>query len=130
MKKLSYLGLLCLLSITALAQNSSSGNITGTQCVTIAVTNRGVVGLQVTGTWTGTIQPQVQIAGSGYVNIQVLPSTGAGAVSNITANGAYQANVSGYDQFKVCGATVSGTATVTAGSSAFMLLVPIARASY
>jgi len=91
-----------------------SGSITASQCVSIGVGNStSTVGIQVAGTWTGTLQPQIAIQGQAPVNAQVTPSTSSTAQSTITANGVYYANVAGGSTFYVCGNTVAtGTATV------------------
>ena len=109
--------LLLLLSSASLwAQNSAVGpiSITSTQCATIPVGDKGsTIGISVTGTWSGTLQPEVQIQNQPWTNTQVTPSTSTTAQSTITANGNYVASASGYDQFQLCGNTVgSGTATV------------------
>lgn len=95
------------------ASAQASGNITNAQCVTQGLSiSTSVVGIQVTGTWTGTLQPQVSVSGS-YVNTQVTPSTSNTAQATITANGVFYSNVGGATSFQVCGNTVgSGTATV------------------
>lgn len=91
----------------------SQGAITSSQCISIDVTNQSTVGIQVTGTWTGTLQPEIAVQGQTAQNIQVTPSTSSTAQTTITANGFYQARVAGGSTFFLCGATVaSGTANV------------------
>lgn len=81
--------------------------------MTVPVGNRGTVTFQVTGgTWTGTIQPQGVIDGNAAFNIQVIPFQSTTAQNTITANGIYTLTVAGLDLFKLCGATVTNTATV------------------
>lgn len=89
-------------------------SITSSQCATMDVSSQvSTVGIQVIGTWTGTLQPQLSIGGQAAQNMQVTPSTSAAAQSTITANGVYQAKVAGGSTFLLCGATVAtGTATV------------------
>ena len=83
------------------------------QCATIGVTNMSTVGIQVTGTFSATLQPEVSIAGQSPQNSQVTPSNSNTAQSTITTTGAYVASVGGYDTFLVCvSAYTSGTATV------------------
>lgn len=107
--------LVCLLAASlAQAQNAVGPvSITSSQCATISTQGRATVAILVSGTWTGTLQPQVIIQGQSAVNAQVTPSTSTTSQSTITANGAFTAVVSGYDTFQVCGNTVaSGTATI------------------
>lgn len=103
--------LLCLLGSVGWAQNSITGTVTGTSCLPINVSNRGVVGINVKGTWSGTLQAKVQVNAQGYNNLPTNITGGSG--STITGSGAFQAGVSGYDQFELCGATVTGTATIS-----------------
>ena len=98
------------------------GVINTTECVQIATDQKATVYLQVTGGWSGTIQPKVTIDGQAYVNVQVTPSTSSTAQNTITANGAYFANVAGYSLFTVCGATVA-----TAPANVFLNTSPAAR---
>lgn len=99
----------------SLAQ-SVSGSIpstAGSSCVTLNVDGEGIVGISVTGTWSGTLQAQVAIGGDAAQNVQVTPYSSSIAQSTITANGAFTANAVGATQFQVCGNTVSsGTANL------------------
>lgn len=102
---------------SAYAQNPVYGTITGTGCVTIDVNNRGVVGISVTNSssgsaWSGTIQPEVAIGGDPAQNAQVTPFSSSTAQNNITANGDYQAYITGANTFLLCGNTVTNTAQV------------------
>jgi hypothetical protein len=120
--------LLCLLSAVAAAQVTGAIPSTGggAGCVQISVGPKGSsVGITVSGTWSGTLQPEVSIQGQAAANTQVTPSTSSTAASTITANGTYfTVGVAGADTFLLCGNTVaSGTANVflnisTAGSAA------------
>jgi hypothetical protein len=91
-----------------------SGSITSNQCVSVDVSQTGsTVGIQVTGTWSGTLQPQITIQGNAPVNTVVTPVGSTTTQSTITANGGFTAAVAGASTFQVCGNTVgSGTATV------------------
>jgi hypothetical protein len=97
------------LSVQCLAQ---SVTVTGTGCASISVTSRATVGWQPTGSWTGTIQPKVSIAGQTAVNTTATPSTSTTAAATVTANGGYTTPVSGYTTLLFCGNTVTGTATI------------------
>jgi hypothetical protein len=108
---------LCLLvfcSLPIFAQTVGPFAITSNQCAPIGVSLfSSVVGIQVTGTWSGTLQPQAAIQGQAAFNVQVTPSTSTTAQATITANGAYFALVAGYSNLLICGNTVtSGTANV------------------
>jgi len=91
-----------------------SGSITSNQCVSVDVSQTGsTVGIQVTGTWSGTLQPQITIQGQSPVNTVVTPVGSTTTQSTITANGGFTAAVAGASTFQVCGNTVSsGTAAV------------------
>ncbi len=111
---------LCALGPPVFAQ--VTGSITsspGTACIKVDVgANTSTVGIQVTGTWSGTLQPEVAIQGQAAQNIQVVPSNSSTAQDTITADGIYVAKVAGANTFLLCGATVaSGTAVVYLNSS-------------
>jgi hypothetical protein len=87
--------------------------ITSTQCAMIATDQKGSVYIEVTGTWSGTLQPKAAISGQATFNVQITPSTSSTPQNTITANGGYWANVAGYSEFLLCGNTVaSGAANV------------------
>lgn len=127
MKRLVWAWILCAsLSPPVFAQVTGTiPTSPGTGCVNISV-GEGVatIGIQVTGTWTGTLQPQISVQGQAAANTQVTPSTSSVAQSTITGNGAFTAGVAGYSTFLLCGNTVnSGTANV------FLNATKAARAS-
>jgi hypothetical protein len=85
-------------------------------CVT--VTGLPTVGIQVTGTFTLTLTPEVAINGQSPQAAQVIPSNSSTAQSTITATGVYVAAVGGYDLFCLSTtAYTSGTATVQLNAS-------------
>jgi hypothetical protein len=99
------------------AQAKASGTIPssggGAACVSINVDAQATVAVQVTGTWTGTLQPEISVQGQAAANTQVTPSTSTTPASTITANGVYRSSVAGGSTFLVCGNTVaSGTANI------------------
>ena len=102
-----------LFSCSAFAQIVGPTSITAAQCAKIDTGGLATVGINVTGTWTGTLQPQGTILGQTAFNVTVVPSTSNTSQATITADGAYVAAVAGYSTFQLCGNTVaSGTATV------------------
>lgn len=110
--------LVLLLALPLVAQQVGPVSITSTQCATISVDQKASVGIQVVGTWSGTLQPQVSVGGQPRQNAQVIPPDSSTAQSTITTNGAYVARVSGYQSFALCGDTVgSGTANVYLNAS-------------
>jgi hypothetical protein len=113
MKKLFiWLIFLSVFPVSLKAQQSLSS--ASPPCAAIPVTGVATLGIQVTGTWSGTLQPEVSIGGNAFVNTQVTPSTSSTAQSTITASGAYIASVAGYDQFQICFTSyASGTAVIS-----------------
>jgi hypothetical protein len=77
-------------------------------------TFNGGVGVQLAGTWSGTLQTQISLDGTTYEGIVMRPvSTEVGAV-NMTQNGIYYANVIGAKNLRVTAtAWTSGTGAVT-----------------
>lgn len=114
MKKIIISLLLFASSLWAQLPNAPfSGTVTGSGCITVPVGNRGSVVFEVSGgTWTGTIQPQAVIDSGTAFNIQVTPLLSTTAQNTVTANGIYSTTVVGFDSFKLCGNTVTNTATV------------------
>lgn len=116
MKRWAILVLLC---SAAWAQNSISGTITASQCLTINTSNRAGVTVQVTGgSWTGVIQPNIETVSTsntenGFVATTVTQKGQTSSVSTITGNGVYSADVGGADKFQVCGNTVTNSAVIT-----------------
>lgn len=110
-----------LLAASCLAQSGPNKplSITGTQCVFVSVEGKATVAFQVTGSWSGTIQPQGAIDGQALSNFQVTPSTSRSPQSTVTGNGAFFTSVAGYSNFSLCGNTVTGTANVFVGVSRY-----------
>ena len=89
------------------------------QCASVSVAGYPTVGIQVTGTFSATLQPEVSIAGQSPQNTQVTPTTSATAQSTITTTGTYAAAVGGMDTFLLCVSSyVSGSAVVWLNPSA------------
>ena len=104
-----------------------SGAITNTQNVFISTYGAASVIFNITGTWTGTIQFQSQLADNSWVTATVYPVfTGGASVTQTSVNGEWQIPVGGMQAFRVLGNTVtSGTATANleAGAGAYSLFV-------
>jgi hypothetical protein len=88
------------------------------QCGAIRASNNSTVGIIVSGTWSGTLTPNMQIStasGAPTVAKKVVPVDSTTPQATITANGGYRADVAGFTQFNLCstGTWTSGTATVT-----------------
>ena len=112
-----------LLLCCGLAQGQKSGpfnlNTQGTSgsasCAVISLNpaTSSTVVINVSGTFSLTLQPAVQVQGQAVANVLVTPSTSTTAQSTITAAGAYYANVGPVNNFQVCvSAYTSGTAVV------------------
>jgi hypothetical protein len=93
---------------------TATGNITSTQSVTLTTPGGyGGFGVQVTGTWTGTLVIEVSVDGTNFVGTTIVPTT-SNAVSSITANTVGQGNLAGFSKVRIRGNTVAtGTAVVT-----------------
>ena len=86
------------------------------QVAQISTTDMGSVGMQLSGTWTGTLLPQVTVDGVNWITITIAPVPAAAVVSSITSNGIFQANVSGFKSFRLSSQVAppwTGTATIS-----------------
>lgn len=94
-----------------------AGTATANSTVPIALNNQGAVAIQVTGTYTGALTPQVTVDGSTWVALALLQNVSTGALSaTITsaATGVFLADVSGFSSFRIsANAAVTGTAVVS-----------------
>jgi hypothetical protein len=78
----------------------------------------GVAGVQVTGTWTGTLTFEGTVDGTNYVAMAATPGVGGSTVSTTTANGLWRCNIAGLQAVQVRGsAAMTGTAVVTLNAS-------------
>jgi len=111
-------------SITTQNLNPNSGTATAGSTVAITTLNAtNTIAIQVTGTYTGALTPQVSVDGSNWIALS------ATALRNVNTNayaatiasaavGIFQADISGYAQFRIsANAAVTGTAVVTIKSS-------------
>lgn len=71
------------------------------------------VGLQLVGTWSGTVSFEATLDGRTWVAFNMVPSNSATAASSATANGAWSANCAGYEAIRARFSTAtSGTVEV------------------
>lgn len=117
--------LIILISSILLATNLYAADITtttcpGAGCVDLPVANQGSIGIQVTGTWVGTITFQGTVDNTNFAPVSVISSadtTGA-RVTTTTGNGLYQTTIAGLTKVRVVFTSwMSGTATVTLRST-------------
>lgn len=127
--------------ITSSGTITSTGTCPGSSCVSVTVTPGTTIGIEVTGTWVGTIVPEAAIEGTTFqavVPVPVDPSqspfVGTGAIATVfpgTRNNAvWRFNTAGFSTFRMrATAWTSGTATVTyrviPGSTYSELMAPI-----
>lgn len=98
-------------------RNSTSGSITANgQSITLAWREfyNGGVGVQVTGTFSGTLQFEMTIDGTNFVAVSTTSVTTGTAATTTTATGVFFYNVVGAMSVRVSStAWTSGTAVVT-----------------
>jgi hypothetical protein len=111
-------------NVTTLNANLATGAPTANSTISVtAAGGEGCASVQVTGTWTGTLQPQGTVDGTNWVNL------GPSSLNNITTNalsativsaavGIWQCDIAGFEQFRVtASAAMTGTAVVTVQAS-------------
>jgi hypothetical protein len=111
----------------AVAQTAMPGDATATGTITLTAQNVAIatngaanVILNVTGAWSGTLQPQLQLADSSWVNSTAFPVLPGGpAVGTIAANGQWETLCGGFKGFRLLstGTWTSGTATINLQAS-------------
>lgn len=91
----------------------TSATCPGTGCVVLQVDGQGSLGVQVTGTFVGTLQFEQSIDGVTYVSLAMVPNTLGATVTSTTAIGFWTAPIAGARWVRVrFSAYTSGTATV------------------
>lgn len=107
-------------NITTQNLNANSGTATaGSTVATAALNSESTVSIQVTGVYTGALTPQATVDGSNWVNLAstALIDMGSNTYSATIASaatGIYQANVAGFNKFRISAlAAVTGTAAVS-----------------
>lgn len=118
MKLARIASLIFLMAVPAFAQRAGPFiiNSSTSSCaqISIASDRSSTVTIDVSGTFSATLQPSVAMAGQAAHNVQVTPTTSQTPQSTITAAGGFQAlQISGWELFQVCVTSyVSGTATI------------------
>src|SRR3989442_707788 len=112
---------LLLMAQVAHGQSIASGDITvanaactATSCVSMTIYGQsGTIAVQVTGTFTGTLQFEGTLDGTNYVAVNGLPVASATTTTSTTATGMWQVSSAGLQKFQVrASALSSGTATI------------------
>jgi hypothetical protein len=92
---------------------TASGTITGSSSLSISCVNRGTVAFQVTGTWVGSIVTECTINGTDWISTTYTAIPSGNSASTFSANTGGQANVAGFNAFRLRAATISsGTASI------------------
>lgn len=122
MKRLLWILSFVLLASSAAGQSTNISTTTcpGSGCVDFNVAQQGSIGIQVTGTWSGTLTFQASVSGgigdspTLFTSVLVLPAGSTTAVSTTTSNGVWSTPVAGYTTVRVVFTSYSsGTATVS-----------------
>ena len=88
------------------------------EVVTLDIAGAGAVGVQLAGTFTGTIQFEASIESGTFVALNMLPSNSTTAAPSATAAGAWSGNCGGYRIFRARASEwTSGTARVAISSA-------------
>jgi hypothetical protein len=96
----------------ALVKNGSI--TTQDQTVGLLAFGHGAVAIQITGTWSGTIQFEASLDGSTYKSLSVSPTNAGAAVTSATGNNVWVGQIAGINYVRVrASAFASGTAVVT-----------------
>lgn len=106
----------CVIAIPCFAQRSGPFTLSAlNQCapITTSAINSATVGMEVVGTWSGILQPQVSISKQTPFSTTVTPVGSISSQSSISGNGIYLTSATGVDQFQLCMSSYSsGSATV------------------
>jgi len=95
------------------ADSTATGTITSNQSVSIALNGAGTIGIQISGTWTGSITAEGSVDGTNYSALPCAALTSGGIGSVFSANNIFQASVAGLGYMRMRGTTVAtGTATI------------------
>jgi hypothetical protein len=110
-------GLLFLFSVPAHSQTITTGGSdcsVSTNCVVVNTqADSGSVGFVISGTWTGTLNFEVSAGSGNFVSVSSFPPSSTTGVTSSSANGTWQASVSGMVTFRVrASAGFTGSAVV------------------
>jgi hypothetical protein len=110
----------------AQTDRTATGSITSTQTVQVNSQGSASTGVQITGTWTGTIDFEASVDGTNWNPVNaVVPTTGVSQTST-TTNGNWEIASGGYQLVRVRGNTVAtGSATAYLNSGAGTQVVEI-----
>lgn len=88
------------------------------QKAVISTVAMGTVGVQITGTWTGTLTSEITIDGVDWAAVSMVPVPSGGAVASVSVNGVWQVNVAGCQSFRLrASAAITGSVQVALQSS-------------
>ena len=106
-------------SITPTSDTTQTGSITGSgQSVTFAVNAQSTVGIQVSGTFSGTILIKGSVDGSSYTPTTATSLSTGNPTSSITSSFTGQVNVAGFVSFQLTSVSwTSGTANISLRAS-------------
>jgi hypothetical protein len=114
-------------AVSFIADRFQAGAITSTQTVVISTQGAASTVFNITGTWTGTIQFQLQLPDNSWTTATAYPvAVGGAGVTQTSVNGQWQLPCGGFQAFRVIGNTVasgSATASLEAGSGTFSSFV-------
>src|SRR5580692_8935363 len=102
------------LTFTPPQPTSTSGVITGVQCSVLDVYITGLVSITVSGSWSGTIQPEIYIGPSQLAS--VIPIGLSTPLNAIINNGTYTTFLTSPNVLQLCGAPIIGNATISMAS--------------
>jgi hypothetical protein len=100
------------------------GTATAGSAVAISTAGKGTVTIQVTGTYTGALSPQVTTDGTNWITqaggvLQNMATGGTSATIPSASVGIWQIEINGHAQFRITAlAAVTGTATITLRAAA------------
>lgn len=128
--------LLCLLALPGRAATLSSTTCTSTVktgCVILDLSTLNqlpsTIGVQLSGTWVGTVQFEGSLNGTAYVPVKAEPNSASSWVTDATGNGIWGADVAGLKFFRVRASVLSsGTVTVDLAPTPARRMVDLVRA--
>lgn len=87
-------------AFTDVVTQNASLNVNGATSVT-QLRGQSVIGIQLTGTWTATIQFEATIDGTNFFALLAYPTAGGAPVTSTAANGQWVAECAGYYQVRL-----------------------------